>query len=60
VAIYASWALSYVSYLLATERHFSYWYRNNIGEFWLLLMLPPTVCTAVIFIFRWAAQEKGN
>jgi TPR repeat protein len=60
VAIYASWALSYISYLLATERHFSYWYRNNIGEFWLLLMLPPTVCTAVIFIFRWAAQEKGN
>jgi hypothetical protein len=58
VAIYASWALSYLSYLLATERYFSYWYRQNSGDFWLLLLLPPTVCTAVIFIFRWAQTMR--
>jgi hypothetical protein len=58
VAIYASWALSYLSYLLATERYFSYWYRQNSGDFWLLLLLPPTLCTAVIFIFRWAQTMR--
>ena len=58
VAIYVSWALSYLSYLLATERYFSYWYRQNWGDFWLLLLLPPTICTAVIFIFRWAQTMR--
>jgi len=58
VAIYASWTLSYASYLLMAERQF-YWYGRNIDDFWLLLLLPPTVCTAVIFIFRWA-RNRGD
>ena len=57
IAVYCSWFLSYLIYMLITERYFSYWYRYHEDEFWLTLMSPPTVAMVVIFLFLWAFKK---
>ena len=56
VAMYASWALTYLSYSLFMQSDVDA-YSQNWAQFTLILFLPPTIGTVVLILFRWATID---
>ena len=55
-AIYASWTMLFFGYsILIKPRMWTYGYYGEVAA-WLLL--PPTVLTGVVLIFRWALRRR--
>jgi hypothetical protein len=58
LAIYASWFLLWIGYLIACKSDFGEWYDANTQKFWLMLIVPPTVGLVTLILFRWAHHEQ--
>jgi len=58
-AIFFSWALVCITYLVLIVQDFSDWFEQNWALFCATLVIVPAVAVVILVAFRWASDRKS-